>query len=417
VAKRILLVLVLLAVGAAGGAVALSSLGMLKHSEPLTAAAPGEHAVYQCAMHPQIVSDKPGICPICQMKLQRVDDPASAHAGEPSGEPHGERKIVAYRHPMRPDVTSPVPAKDEMGMAYIPVYEDEASGGDTGNVPGHAPFSLSTERQQLIGVTRDKVERRALEIEIRAVGRVAYDPMLYQAVVEYREALRSKTQVARSSLAEAHDGADAIVRGARLKLRQQGLSEAQIRELVGKSADPVELLLPGESAWVYAQVYEYEASLVSPGQAMTITTPSYPGRKFSAKVVAIDPILDPATRTVRVRGLVLSAGATLRPESFVDVTIRVPLGEKLALPKEALLDTGAHQIVFVVKGEGHFEPRSVELGRDAAGYYEVLSGLEQGDEVVTSANFLIDSESRFRSALASFKGGGASGQAASPHQH
>ncbi len=412
-AKRIVLVLVLLA---AAGVAGLYAAGMLERAASPSMAEQAEKGVYQCAMHPQIVSDKPGICPICQMKLQRVDEPGTANAGDAPGEVHGERKIIAYRHPMRADVTSPVPAKDEMGMAYTPVYEDEASASVTGDVPGHAPFSLSTERQQLIGVTRGKVERRALEVEIRAVGRVAYDPMLYQAVVEYREALRSKGQVARSTLSEARDGADAIVRGARLKLRQQGLSEEQIRNLASRSADPVELLLPGESVWVYAQVYEYEASLVSPGQAMIVTTPSYPGGKFAAKVVAIDPILDPATRTVRVRGLVASAGATLRPESFVDVTIRVPLGEKIALPREALLDTGEHQIVFVVKGEGRFEPRSVELGRDAEGYYEVLSGLEEGDEVVTSANFLIDSESRFRSALASFKAPPAPSGAA-PHQH
>jgi len=109
------------------------------------------------------------------------------------------------------------------------------------------------------------------------------------------------------------------------------------------------------------------------------------------------------TRTVRVRGLVASAGATLRPESFVDVKIRVPLGDKVALPQEAVLDTGEHRIVFVVRGEGRFEPRAVELGRKAGGYYEVLSGLDEGDAVVTSANFLIDSESRFRSALAAFR--------------
>jgi Cu(I)/Ag(I) efflux system membrane fusion protein len=86
------------------------------------------------------------------------------------------------------------------------------------------------------------------------------------------------------------------------------------------------------------------------------------------------------------------------------VTLRVPLGEKLAVPQEAVLDTGEHQIVFVTKDEGRFEPRSVQLGRDAEGFYEVLSGLDAGEEVVTSANFLIDSESRFRAALASFKG-------------
>ena len=392
-ARRIVLALVLLA---AGGAVALYALGMLQRPDPPRAlAVSADKGLYQCAMHPQIVSDEPGTCPICQMKLQRVDEPAAA--------PAGARRIIAYRHPMRADVTSPVPAKDEMGMDYTPVYADEGQGAATSEVPGHAPFVLSMERQQLIGVTRGKVERRALEVEIRAAGRIAYDPALYQAVVEYREALRAQGQIARSTLAEAHDGGDAIVRGARLKLRQQGLSEEQIRDLAARSADPVELLLPGDSVWVYAQVYEYEVALVAPGQIMTVTTPAYPGRSFAAKVVAIDPILDPMTRTVRVRGLVASAGATLRPESFVDVKIRVPLGDKVALPQEAVLDTGEHRIVFVVRGEGRFEPRAVELGRKAGGYYEVLSGLDEGDAVVTSANFLIDSESRFRSALAAFR--------------
>jgi Cu(I)/Ag(I) efflux system membrane fusion protein len=162
--------------------------------------------------------------------------------------------------------------------------------------------------------------------------------------------------------------------------------------------------------WVYAQVYEYEASLVSPGQTMDVTAPSQPGRHFTARVAGIDTIVDSMTRTVRVRGLVQTPEKSLRPESFVQVTIRVPLGELVAVPEEAVLDTGAHQIVFVVKGEGTFEPRSVQLGRDAEGFYEVLSGLAAGEQVVTSANFLIDSESRFRSALAAFKGGGAPAQ-------
>jgi membrane fusion protein, copper/silver efflux system len=356
-------------------------------------------ATYQCSMHPQIVSNEPGICPICQMKLQRVDD-ASASAGHGSG----ERKVMMYRHPMRSDVVSPVPAKDEMGMDYMPVYDDAAGGGPS-DVPGHAPFTLSTERQQMIGVTKDTVERRNLDVEIRAVGRVAYDPKLYQAIVEYREAVKSKTGIRESSLREAHIGADALVRGAHLKLRQQGLSDAQIQELTKGNRDPVQLLLPGDSVWVYAQVYEYEAPLVERGQTMIVTAPSQPGRRYVATVAGVDPILDSMTRTVRVRGLVPTPDKSLRPESFVHVTLRIPLGEKLAVPQEAVLDTGEHQIVFVVKGEGSFEPRSVELGRDAEGFYEVLSGLEAGEQVVTSANFLIDSESRFRAALASFKGG------------
>jgi membrane fusion protein, copper/silver efflux system len=413
-ARRFLIALLVLSVA---GLLGLFSLGFFEPAPAPHVAASGEKATYQCSMHPQIVSDEPGICPICQMKLQRVDETTAGEATAPASA-SGKGKVVAYRHPMQPDVISPVPAKDEMGMDYIPVYAEESASGMS-DVPGHAPFSLSTERQQLIGVKRGRVEVRALEVEIRALGRVAYDPTLYQAVVEYREALRSKTQVGRSSLREAHDGADAIVRGARLKLRQQGLSDAQIHDLARRTADPVELLLPGESVWVYAQVYEYEAPLVSPGQTMSITTASHPGTIFSAKVVAIDPILDPMTRTVRVRGLVSTPGATLRPESFVDVAIHVALGEKLALPEEAVLDTGEHQIVFAVSEDGRFDPRSVKLGREANGFYEVLSGLAPGEEVVTSANFLIDSESRFRSALAAFKGSGPSAGAPpnQPHQH
>jgi len=415
--RVIVLVALLLLVG--GGAAALYVARTPSGPEVAELASPGaERATYQCAMHPQIVSHELGICPICQMKLQRVDTPASAEEA-PEGHSHetqaasGERKVMLYRHPMRPDVTSPVPAKDEMGMDYVAVYADEAGAQATGDVPGHAPFTLSTERQQLIGVTRDRVDRRALEVEIRAVGRVAYDPMLYQAVVEYREALRSKEQIHGSTLPEAHQGADAIVRGARLKLRQQGLSEAQVQQITRSGRDPVELLLPGEAVWVYAQIYEYEAPLVAPGQTMIVTAPSQPGRRYTAKVAAIDAILDPTTRTVRVRGLVATPDASLRPESFVEVKIRVPLGEKLAVPQEAVLDTGEHQIVFVVKDQGSFEPRSVELGRVAQGYYEVLAGLAVGEEVVTSANFLIDSESRFRSAVAAFKGSG--GQSGGAH--
>ncbi len=355
---------------------------------------------YQCAMHPQIVRDHPGNCPICQMTLQRVED------GEvlptPAASSNGKSKILFYRHPMRADVTSPVPAVDEMGMAYIPVREEDVGGGTGGDVPDHAPFTLSVQRQQLIGVTRTKLERRNLDVEIRAVGKVAYDPQLYQAISEYREARKANAGIADSTVPEAHAGANAMVRSSALKLRQMGISEQQLRELTESGASPTNLLLPGKSAWIYAQVYEYEMDSVHPGQTIEVTTPALPGRTFTAKIVAVDAILNAATRTVRVRALVQTPDTVLRPETFVHVKIRVPLGEKLAVPEDAVLDTGEHQVVFVVMGEGHFEPRSVQLGREAQGYYEVLSGIEVGEEVVTSANFLIDSESRFRSALAAF---------------
>jgi multidrug efflux pump subunit AcrA (membrane-fusion protein) len=370
--------------------------------------------LYQCSMHPQIVSREPGLCPICRMQLTPVEiagmHGADATTPSPPGTV-GKRTILFYRHPMRADVTSPVPAKDEMGMDYVPVYAEDVSPSDGEGVPGRAAFTLPIERQQLIGVTKAPVERRPLTLEIRTVGKVAYDPGLYQVIVEYREAIAAKAQLAESPWPDARRGADAIVRAAHLKLRQQGLSDEQIRQMAAGGHDPVELLLPGQSVWVYAQVYEYEVELIQPGQPIVITTPSLPGRTWTATVEAVDRILSATTRTARVRARVETPDENLRPETFVHARIEVSLGELLAVPEEAVLHTGERAIVFVVEGEGRFEPRSVRLGRAAAGYSEVLEGLAEGEQVVTSANFLIDSESRFRAALAAFGKSAAAGHA------
>jgi Cu(I)/Ag(I) efflux system membrane fusion protein len=361
VARRVLAVAVLLVL-AAGGAVWWRWHGPAGESLPPSYRAGATRQRYQCSMHPQIVSDEPGTCPICGMKLTPVEE------GSPPPAIHGETPAAAST-----------------------------------SLPGRAPFSLSAARQQLIGVRRATVQYRPLTVAIRAVGTVAYDPQLYQAIIEYRQALRARAELAQRALREARSGADGLVRAAAVKLRQRGLSEAQVAAVARSEGDPTNLLLPGKSVWVYAQIYEYELGLVRPGQTLTITVPSLPGRRFATRVTAIDPILDPATRTARVRALVATPQADLRPESFVDVTIDVALGERLALPEDAVLDTGTHRIVFVVHGEGEFEPRAVELGRDAQGFYEVLSGVSAGEEVVVAANFLIDSESRFRAALRSFE--------------
>ena len=384
-------IVVVLIVCAASGAAYLAG---LHRAQWLTATSPAEHATYQCPMHPEIVSDRPGTCPICQMKLQRVDQPAVA---APLSTP---RQPLFYRHPMRPDVTSPEPAKDEMGMDYVPVYEE--SPGEAGTVAGRAPLTLSAERQQLIGVTRAPIERRHLDSEIRAVGTVAYDPTLYQAIIEYREALATQRELGAAAMPEARAGADAILRSAALRLRQLGVSAAQARELGGAGQAPVDLLLPGQHAWVYAQVYEYEMQAVHPGQSVTITTTAEPGRSYDGRVVAVDPILDRETRTARVRIHVPGADANLRPQAFVHATIHVPSEEVVAVPADAVLLSGTQQIVFTVTDAGRFEPRAVRLGREASGFYEILDGLHPGEQVVTSANFLIDSESRFRAALAAF---------------
>ncbi|MFN8602195.1 MAG: efflux RND transporter periplasmic adaptor subunit [Candidatus Binatia bacterium] len=361
--------------------------------------------VYQCAMHPQVIRDEPGNCPICGMRLVRRDkaelalaDADATVAGATTPHVHDEAGAAGtpHDHGDAPEAAATPHVHGETGT--VPAA--------TAAVPGRAPFVLTPERQQLIGVKRGSVERRELELEVRAPGKIAYDPALYQALVEYREAVRAQG---------GHMGSDAMVRAARLKLRQQGLSESLMRDLAASANDPVELLLPGASAWVYAQVFEHEAPLVQPGQAVRITSQSYPGRTFKGRVVGVDPILDATTRTVRVRALVSTDGATLRPESLVDVRIASPLGDKLAVPRDAVLDSGEHRIVFVVRGAGSFAPREVELGRAAGDWVEVLSGLDAGEQVVTSANFLIDSESKIRAALAAFQGqGGATGGTGAP---
>jgi Cu(I)/Ag(I) efflux system membrane fusion protein len=264
-------------------------------------------------------------------------------------------------------------------------------------------------------VTRAAVERRRLDSDIRAVGTIAYDPTLYQAIVEYREALAARRQLGETAMDEARKGAEAIVHAATLRLRQLGLAEQQLRDLGAAGRNPVDLLLPSTTAWVYAQVYEYEMNLVRPGQAVSITTPAQRGRTYSGRVVAVDPILNATTRTARVRIQVAAADASLRPESFVQATIHVPSEDVVAVPADAVLPRGDQQLVFVVTDSGTFTPRAVRLGREAGGYYEVLEGLQPGEDVVTSANFLIDSESRFRSALAAFSSRSA-GDAGTAHQ-
>lgn len=367
--------------------------------------------VYQCAMHPQVIRDEPGNCPICGMRLVRRDkaelalaDADAAAAGAVTPRVHGDHPGATATPHVHDDAGEPAATPHVHGETppVAPAAPAPAA------VPGRAPFVLTPERQQLIGVKRGTVERRELELEVRAPGRIAYDPALYQALVEYREAVRAQG---------GHIGSEAMVRAARLKLRQQGLSESLMRDLAASANDPVELLLPGASAWVYAQVFEHEAPLVQPGQAVRITSQSYPGRTFKGRVVGVDPILDATTRTVRVRALVSTDGATLRPESLVDVRIASPLGDKLAVPRDAVLDSGEHRIVFVVRGSGSFAPREVQLGRTAGDWVEVLSGLDAGEQVVTSANFLIDSESKIRAALAAFQGtgqGGAAGGTGAP---
>lgn len=391
---------------------------------------------YYCPMHPSYTSDRPGDCPICNMSLVPMEEETPGAAGEKSASlkkvcilhkcnmanclmemplKPGETvscpvcgthvaeaaetpgKPLYYRHPMKPGVTSPSPMKDEMGMDYVPVYTEEKKSG----VPGQASTVISAERRQMIGMKSEPVKVRDLKATVRASGRVAYDPDLYNAMSEYREAVRARERVKDSPLLDVRERGDALVRAGRLRLRQMGLSEEQIRA-AGEAEGPPTNLLVGEAGgtvWVYAQVYEYEIGLVKVGQPVDVRTPAYPEKVFRGKVRAIDPILSAETRSLKVRVEVPNPENLLKLEMFVNAFIHADLGRKLALPETAVFDTGERRVVFVDLGEGRIEPREVKTGREAEGYVEVLAGVQDGESVVTSANFLIDSESRLKGAF------------------
>ncbi len=357
-------------------------------------------ALYQCSMHPQITSDKPENCPICGMRLTRVDQPQDGGQKKLGG----RGKILYYQHPMNPGVHSPKPAKDEMGMDYTPVYEGDLAGGGTIEIPGHGEVFISPERQQLIGVEKATVEKKLLILTIRTVGTVAYDPELYNTLTEYKQAATSYEKVKESPLPEIRQRGEALLNAAKFKLKLSGLSDAQMGELLQTGDNKINLILPQETVWIYAEIYAYESGLVKPDQLAKITSPAFPKLHYEGKIKTVDPVLNAMTRSLRVRIEVNDKEKLLKPEMFVDVVIEIPLGINLAVPEQAVVD-GETKLVFVDKGEGRIEPREVQVGYIAGADYEILSGLSEGETVISSANFLIDSESRFRAAAQGFKGG------------
>jgi len=348
------------------------------------------NAKYQCSMHPQIVQDRPGKCPICAMDLQPVAAKEQSQAGRRSSTP------LYYRHPMNPSVISPVPAKDDMGMSFIPVYEEAGPSA----VEGRAPVTINLYKQQLIGVSLGFVERRSLTRTIYTTGRIAYDPGLYQAQAEYLSVLRAYDLAKQSPVPGAEDRAGSLLEASRLRLHLLGLSEEQMVTLAETGRPERNLLVASEdgTVWIYADIYEQELPWVRVGQVVEATLPNQPGRRFKGSVIAMDPNLDMKTRSAKIRAELSSSEGFLRPGMYMNAMIHVDLGERLVVPRSAVLDTGKRQIVFVALGEGRFEPREVGLGVRGTDAIEVLSGLDAGERVVTSGNFLMDAESQLRGA-------------------
>jgi len=420
---------------------------------------------YQCPMHPSIVQDHPGECPICGMQLMLAQDtPVDAGlVGRPA-----KGKIVFYRSPMDPKQTSPVPRKDEMGMDYVPVYEDELSGGRA-SVEGLATVSIDPARQQLIGLRTAEVKREAIGGSWRTVGRVQvdptrvrkinvkvegyvekifvdfvgkpvrrgqplfslYSPELLSAQSEYLLALRTRKALA-SGGALAENG-DALVASARRKLELWDVPESDIARLertgqpskrltfvspisgvvtaknlvegsrLAAGETPYEISDLGE-VWVMADAYEADQPKVRVGMAATLTLQAYPNQVFKGDVAFIDPLLDPKTRTAKVHIHFPNPTGELKPEMFGEVVLQGASRIGLTIPSDALIHTGTKDVVFIDLGEGKFQPREVQLGSKAGEQVEVVKGLDEGQKVVTRANFLVDSESRLRASLAAMGG-------------
>lgn len=429
--------------GAGVGVAAALFLGPVLSSKDRVAAAPVEEVAptYVCPMHPSVVQDHPGDCPICGMKLVELERApgarASAHGsmGAPADEGEGEEE--------------PAPAPTS-GLAAIDID------------PG---------RQQLIGLKTVEVARGPVGGAWRTVGRVAvdetrvrhvnikvsgfveriyvdfvgkkvkkgdplfslYSPELLSAQEELLLALRMKGVLARGAGPLSSDG-DALVAAARRKLRLWDVPEPELERLA-RTGEPTKTLtfyspvagvvtmkdvvegmkldagaMPYEivdlsSVWVLADVYESELRFVKVGMGATLKLNAFPEREFRGEVVFVDPLLNPQTRTVKVRLTFPNPTGELRPEMFGEVILLGSPHDGLRVPTDAVIHSGTQKVVFVSLGAGRFQPRTVKLGDSDGAHVEVLAGLAAGDRVVTRANFLVDSESRLRASLAEMASG------------
>lgn len=378
-----------------------------------------------------------------------------------------EREVLFYRSPMNPSVTSPVPAKDSMGMDYVPVYADEESSEVIGTV------KIDPVVVQNIGVRTAEAKQTSISRTIRAVGRVdfneermarihpkiegwieevrvdktgqnvtqddvllsVYSPKLVSAQQEYLLALNNLTALEKSPFEEIQQGARELARNSRERLQLLDVPEHQIQELeqtrkIKKSLhihSPVSgtvirigarqgqyvtpktelyMMVDLKQVWVYADVYEYELPWVRTGDEVEMTLASVPGKTFSGSLEYIYPYAESKTRTTKVRMVFENRELLLRPDMFAEVSIKSDeQNSAVVIPAEAVIRSGGRPQVFVVREPGKFEPRFVELGVESSGKVAVLDGVNAGETVVTSAQFLVDSESKLREATAKMMAG------------
>ena len=365
-------------------------------------------------------------------------DKAMGQAAAPGG---AGRKVRFYRNPMGLPDTSRMPKKDSMGMDYLPVYEGEDNDGST--------VTISPGKLQRTGVRTEVAERRVLSMPVRAPGAIEEDERRISVVAMRTDAFIEKVEgvttgdhvrkgqpLMRLFSPEMNAAAAQYLTGigydgARRRLENLGIPPEVIDEIErtrkvpstiiwsaprdgvvvernvsdgmrAKSGDTLFKLVDHSRVWVLADVTERDLFGVAEGQAATVRARTFPDRTFTGTVSRIYPHLAMGTRTARLRVELPNPNGDLRPGMYADVVIATGNSKPvIAVPDDAVIDTGKKQVVLVDKGEGRLEPRPVRLGTRGDGYVEIRHGIEAGDRVVTSANFLIDAESNLKAALQS----------------
>lgn len=390
-------------------------------------------AYWTCAMHPSVHADKPGKCPICGMELIPVYEEAKAKEGVAKEEAYYGCGVKEEGHCPHCDEGKPdagcvcgghsFAVKGQQlnncpvcGRALKKLMPEEVERIDKSVV---SRVNLKKQQVELAGLVVEPVKKYHLSKTIRTVGKIAFDPELAVTQEEFFTALETQEKVSKSTDVDVINRAQDLVNKSKLRLRLMGLSDEQIKELEESRAAQTNLILPEDTAWVYADIYEYDIGWIKQGQDAKVTAVAFPGEEFRGVIKAINPVLDPATRSVKVRIEVQNPEKKLKPEMYADVVIENVYispdgrGEVLAVPKEAVLDTGARKLIYVDAGEGKFLGKEVKVGPEAIAnvegkdlrLYPILSGLEEGELVVRKGNFLIDSQSQLTGGMSVLWGG------------
>ncbi|MDH3252062.1 MAG: efflux RND transporter periplasmic adaptor subunit, partial [Ignavibacteria bacterium] len=362
-------------------------------------------------------------------------------------------KILYWRAPMDPTFISDKPGKSPMGMDLVPVYEGEQNAG--GPVVVIDPVTMQnmgvqTTPVKMVDLSRvirtvgylDYNEEKLQRINIKFAGWVEklyvdqtgqqvrkgqpmlsiYSPDLVATQEEYLLALKNAKKLEGSTFSDVLSGSASLLESTRRRLLYWDISETQLKQLedrgvvsktmtlfapaggvvIDKMVEEGMRVLPGmdlyriadlSTIWVYGQIYEYEVPWVKVGQPVEVSLAYNPGKTFTGKLDFIYPYLDQKARDVKVRFVLSNPGLELKPKMYADVRLEAKIGEKVtAIPTDAVIRTGKRNVVFVEKGGGKFEPRDVLLGPEGQNsLVQVLAGLQEGENIVTSAQFMIDS--------------------------